>query len=120
MRGVNRMVVVGRVGRDPEVHRREGSVTLCSPSVATNRPRREGEQWVEVTDWHQVKVFGAQAERCAQFLRSGSMVGVEGLMAYDTWVDSEGRKRFSAKLHADRVSFLTDLRAREEQQVEAN
>jgi len=110
MRGVNRSVVVGRVGQDPELRTSKAGNPWCTFSVATNRNRKVGEEWVEETDWHRIKVFGRDAEQCQRFLRRGSMVGIEGQLNYEKWTDDEGQKRISPNLLADRVSFLTDLR----------
>ncbi len=110
MRGVNKLIVVGRLGRAPEVHNNNEGTVWCSFPVATNRRRKEGDDWVEVTDWHQVRVFGTPAESCGRMLRAGSLVGVEGAMTYDTWHDERGGKHFSAKVLADRVNFIADLK----------
>jgi single-strand DNA-binding protein len=110
MRGVNRSVVVGRVGSDPELRTSKAGNPWCTFSVATNRRKKVDDEWVEETDWHKVKVFGRDAEACQRFLRRGSMVGVEGSMSYEKWMDDEGRNRISPSLLADRVSFLSDLR----------
>jgi len=110
MRGVNRSVVVGRVGSDPELRTSKSGNPWCTFSVATDRKRKVDDQWVDETDWHRVKVFGREAEACQRFLRRGSMVGVEGSMNYEKWKDDDGRNRITPALLADRVSFLTDLR----------
>ena len=110
MRGLNRSVVVGRVGQDPELRTSKAGVAWCTFSVATDRRRKVGEEWVDDTDWHRIKVFGRDAEACHRFVRRGSMIGVEGSMNYDKWTDDEGQKRMTPALLADRVSFLTDLR----------
>lgn len=110
MRGMNRVTLIGRLGRHPELRTSKAGRPWCTLAVATDRRRKEGEEWKTETDWHQVKVFGQDAERCGQMLRAGSLVSVEGQMVYDRWEDKEGNKRISAQVYAKDVGFLTDLR----------
>ncbi len=110
MRGVNRVILVGRLGRDPEVRYGRSGTPWCSLSVATERSVKNGEGWEQVTDWHRVKVFGRQAEQCGARLRRGSLAAIEGPMTYDTWTDDDGVKRTTSTVYADRVEFLADLR----------
>ena len=107
MRGVNRVFLVGHLGRDPETRTSQsGDVTYATFSLATGRSRKEGDRWVEATDWHRVKVFNTQAEMCGRYLEKGSMVSVEGTIVYDTWTNKEGVRRTSTVIMADRVVFL--------------
>lgn len=110
MRGMNRIVLVGRLGRDPELRQGKGGGAYSTLSLATSRNRRDGDQWVEETDWHDVRVFGDDAERCVRRLRKGSVVAVDGAMVYDTWTDDSGQKRRSARVAASRVQFVADLK----------
>jgi single-strand DNA-binding protein len=114
MRGINRVVVIGRLGRDPELRQAKTGTRWSSFSVATNRSRREGEQWFEETDWHDVRVFGDDAERCQRFLRKGSVVAVDGSLVYDVWTDDQNVKHRKPRVLANRVQFLADLRAQPE------
>lgn len=110
MRGMNRVTLIGRLGRHPELRTSKAGKPWCTLAVATNRRRKDGEDWKEETDWHRVKVFGDDAERCERMLRAGSMVAVEGTMTYDNWEDKEGNKRVSPQVLARDVGFLADLR----------
>lgn len=111
MRGLNRIVIVGRLGQEPELRVSKGNQPWATFSIATNRGKRgEGDAWVEETDWHDVKVFGDDAERSAKRLRKGSIVGVDGSLVYETWTDDAGHKRRRARILARSVSFLSDLR----------
>jgi single-strand DNA-binding protein len=110
MRGMNRIVIVGRLGQEPELRMSKGNTAWATFSVATNRGRREGEHWVEETDWHDVKVFGDDAERCVRRLRKGSVVAVDGALQYETLTDDAGQKRRRPRIMANRVDFVTDLR----------
>ena len=110
MRGMNKIVVVGRVGQEPELRQSKGGLPWMRLSVATNRPVKKDDSWAEETDWHRVHVFGKDAERCMQFVRQGTILGVEGQINYEVWTDDQGVRRLAVKLMADRVQFLADLR----------
>lgn len=115
MRGLNRVTLLGRLGRDPELRTSAASgKAWASFSLATDRSRREGESWVEETDWHRVKVFGRDAERCGQRLSKGSLALIEGTLTYESWQDKEGVRRTSTVILADRVTFLEARRASSE------
>jgi single-strand DNA-binding protein len=107
---MNRIVIVGRLGSDPELRQSRSGTAWCSMTIATNRARKEGDQWVEETDWHEVKVFGDDAERSHRKLRKGSVVAVDGSLVYETWKDDAGNRRRKPKIVATRVQFLADLR----------
>ena len=112
MRGLNSVTLVGHLGRDPALRTSStGGPAWATFSLATGRARRDGDQWVEDTDWHRVKVFGAQAEACAKHLGKGALVIVEGSITYDTWTDKEGVRRTSSVILADRVTFTPPRRA---------
>ena len=110
MRGMNRIVIVGRLGQEPELRVSKNNQPWLTFSVATNRGRREGDGWVEETDWHDIKVFGEDAERAARRLRKGSVVAADGALVYETWTDDAGQKRRRARVLANRVSFVSDLK----------
>ncbi len=110
MRDMNHITLIGRLGKHPELRTSKTGNPWCALSVATNRRRKEGDIWKTETDWHQVRVFGKDAERCEQLLRAGSLVSVEGQMVYEKWQDKEGNTRRSPRIVASRIGFLSDLR----------
>jgi single-strand DNA-binding protein len=114
MRGINRVFLVGRLGQEPQMRVSKTNQPWCTMSIATERSRKDGDAWIVETDWHDVKVFGDEAERCGKMLRKGSMVGVEGALTYDTWADDAGQKRRRARIASTRVTFLSDLKERGE------
>jgi single-strand DNA-binding protein len=114
MRGLNSVTLVGHLGRDPELRTSSnGGTSWATFTLATGRARRDGEQWVEDTDWHRVKVFGSQAETCHKHLSKGSLVIVEGSISYESWQDKDGVKRQTTVILADRVTFTPPRRAAE-------
>lgn len=111
MRGMNRVFIVGRLGRDPEIRVGKGSgAPWATLSIATSRARKEGDGWVEETDWHMVKVFGAEVEKVERVGCKGAIVAVEGTLVYDTWVDDMGVKQRRAAITASRVQFVANFK----------
>ena len=80
-------------------------------AVATNRNRKDGDKWIEETDWHQVKCFGKDADYVSKYCKKGTVASIEGEIHYETWLDKDGGKRWSAKVYADRIGVLSDGRA---------
>lgn len=110
MRSVNRIVLVGRVGRDPELKMGQKGTLWCSWSVATDRVSRVDDTWVEETDWHRITAFGGLAERCAERAQKGALIAVEGTVTYGSWTDEEEVVRTRTSVLADRVTILAKAR----------
>lgn len=115
MRGMNRVFILGRLGKDPELRTGKTGTAWCSFGVATNRARKEGDTWIEETDWHDVRVFGSDAERCHRLGRKGTLVAIEGSIVYETWTDEAGTKQKRARVMANRIQLVSDLKARDEE-----
>lgn len=106
MSSVNKVLLIGHLGADPELRHSASQVAWCTISLATNtRIKRQG-QWEDQTEWHRVKVFGNQAEHCHRYLRKGRQIAVEGRLSTSKWTDREGKDRWSTDVLADRVVFL--------------
>ena len=106
MRGMNRIMLVGRVGSDLELRISRAGNPWGHLSLATNRPRKTEDGWSEDTDWHRVKVFGSLAERCQKVVRKGALVCVEGSMTYERFEAEDGHSVRYANVLADRVEVL--------------
>lgn len=122
MRGLNKVIMIGRLGREPEIRAsRESGAKWGTFSLATNRSIRVGDSWEEATDWHRVKCFGKLAERCALYLSKGSLVAVEGAVHSEQWTDDDGQRRYSTSIVADSVTFLEPMQPKVEErsQIEA-
>ena len=104
---LNRVMIIGRLGADPEIRYTQAGQATCSLRIATDESYtdRDGNR-VERTEWHRVAVFQRAAENCNQYLRKGSMVFVEGRLATRKWQDQNGQDRYSTEIRADRVQFL--------------
>ena len=106
-RGLNKVMVIGNVGRDPEMRYMPSGKPVASFSVATSRSwtNSEGERREE-TEWFNVVAWGNLAEICKQYLRKGQQVYVEGRLQTRSWEDNEGRKRFRTELVANEMIML--------------
>ncbi len=98
-------MVYGNLTRDPEVRSLPSGIQVCSFSVATNRvyKDRDGKQQ-EQADYHNVVVFGRQAEIASQYLKKGSALFVEGRLQTRSW-DKDGQKQYRTEIVADRIQF---------------
>jgi len=99
---VNKVILVGRLGKDPELRTTPNGRQVCRFSVATDSGF--GEQ--RKTEWHNVVTFERQAENCAKFLRKGSMVYVDGRITYGKY-EKDGQTRYSTDIIASSVQFLS-------------
>jgi single-strand DNA-binding protein len=102
---MNKAIIVGRLGRDPEVKTTSSGMTIATLAVATDDREKKGGDWVKVTDWHQVVVFGQQAEFIGEFGRKGAVVAVEGRMKLEKYTGKDGVEKMSFKILADRVEL---------------
>lgn len=107
MGSLNKVMIVGRLGRDPEVRYTPGGQTVCSFSVATDSKwtNKAGEKQ-EKTEWHRVKAWAKLAEIVAQYLAKGSQVYVEGRLETSEYTDKQGVKKYSTEVIASDVQFL--------------
>src|SRR3954462_2426899 len=103
---INKAIVYGNLTRDPEVKALPSGVKVCSFSVATNRVWKDKNgAKQESVDYHNVVVFGRQAETSAQYLKKGASLLVEGRMQTRSWDDASGQKKYRTEIVADRIQF---------------
>lgn len=104
---LNKVMIIGRLGRDPELRYTQSGSPVASLNVATDESYtdRDGNK-VERTEWHRVSVFQRQAENCANYLAKGSLVYVEGSLQTRKWQDQQGQDRYTTEIKAQRVQFL--------------
>ncbi|OHA60256.1 MAG: hypothetical protein A2589_03780 [Candidatus Vogelbacteria bacterium RIFOXYD1_FULL_46_19] len=103
---LNRAIIIGNLTRDPEERQLPSGAAVTSFSVATNRVWKDKNgAKQEDTQYHNVVVFGIQAKNCAQYLRKGSSVLVEGRMQTRSWDAPDGTKKYRTEIIADRVQF---------------
>jgi len=103
---LNKAMVIGNLTRDPEIKALPSGAKVCSFSVATNRVWKDKSgARQEAADYHNIVVFGRQAETAGQYLKKGSSVLVEGRMQTRSWDGADGQKKYRTEVVADRVQF---------------
>ena len=107
MASVNKAIILGNLGRDPELRHTQAGKAVATLRVATNEvwTDQSGEHQ-ERTEWHSVVVWGKAAENCNQYLKKGRTVFIEGRIQTRKWQDKEGHDRYSTEIVADRVQFV--------------
>lgn len=108
MAGVNKAIIVGNLGRDPEMRSTQSGSQVANFSVATSRQYNDSNgQRQEETEWHRIVAFGRLAEICGQYLRKGKQVYIEGRIQTRSWDDKEtGQKKFMTEIVAEQMQML--------------
>ena len=103
----NKIIVVGNLGRDPEMRYTPQGTAVCSFTMATNERRKDksGEQQ-DVTTWFKITVWGKQAETVSRYLTKGRRVYVEGRLHVEEWTDRDGKQRHTLEVNATDVHFI--------------
>jgi single-strand DNA-binding protein len=108
MASLNKVLILGNLGADPEMRTTGGGQVVATLSVATN------ERWTDAsgmkqerTEWHKVVVWGRQAEFCGQYLQKGSTVLIEGRIQTRSWDDKDGQKRYSTEIVANMLQLVS-------------
>ena len=103
---LNKAIVIGNLTRDPELKSLPSGIKVCSFSLATNRVWKDKNgAKQESADYHNVVVFGRQAETVAQYMKKGNSMLVEGRMQTRSWDDKDGSKKYRTEIIADRTQF---------------
>lgn len=105
MAGVNKVIIVGNLGRDPEVRFTQGGAAVCNLSVAVGERVKKGEAWEDHTEWFRVVVFGKTAENAGQYLQKGRQIFVEGKLRQREY-EKDGQKQRSTEVVADVLQWL--------------
>jgi single-strand DNA-binding protein len=106
-RGVNKAILIGNLGQDPELRYTQSDTAVCNMRVATtdSYTDRDGNE-VEQTEWHNVVAWGRLAEICNEYLEKGSRAYFEGSMQTRSWEDRDGNTRYTTEVKAQEVQFL--------------
>ena len=107
-RGVNKVILIGNLGKDPETRYMPSGSAVTNLTLATSeswKDKQSGEQQ-ERTEWHKVAMFGRLAEIAAEYLRKGSQVYIEGKLRTRKWQDKEGKDRWTTEIVADEMQML--------------
>ncbi len=107
MASVNKVILVGNLGRDPETRYLPSGDAVTNVTIATTEQWKDkGGEKQEATEWHRVAFFGRLAEVAGEYLKKGSQVYVEGRLQTRKWTDKEGQERFTTEIRADRMQML--------------
>ena len=120
-RGVNKVIIVGMLGKDPDVRYTQGGTTITSISVATNESWKDknGEKQ-ERTEWHRVKFFGKLAEIAGEYLKKGGQVYIEGSLRTEKYTDKQGVEKYSTDIIANQLQMLGGGQERSESRSNAS
>jgi single-strand DNA-binding protein len=104
---VNKVILVGNLGADPESRATTSGTAVVNLSLATNERKKNSDgEWVDHTEWHKVTVFGKTAENVAKYCKKGKTIFVEGKIQTRKWQDKEGVDRYTTEVLANDVRFL--------------
>ena len=105
-RGVNKVILMGNLGNDPEIRYTAGGMAICSLSLATTSQRKDKDgQQIEKTEWHRVKLFGKLGEIAGEYLKKGRQVYIEGRIEYGSY-EKDGVKHYTTDIVADEMQML--------------
>jgi single-strand DNA-binding protein len=107
MASVNKVILVGNLGADPEIRYLPSGEAVANLRLATTDTWKDKDgNKQEATEWHRISFFGRQAEVCGQYLKKGSQIYVEGSIRTRKWQDKEGQDRYSTEIKGDRMQML--------------
>lgn len=108
MGSVNKVILVGNLGRDAETKFTGSGFAVSRFSLATTDRRKDSKtgEWVDRTEWHRIVLLGKQAESLQDYLKKGKQIYVEGRLETRSWDDKDGQKRYTTEIVADRIQLL--------------
>lgn len=112
-RGLNKVLLIGRLGADPEIRYTPSGTAVATFRMATNRRVKRGDVWEDEADWHRVVAWERLADFAAQYLKKGNQVFVEGQIRNRSWEDKDGNRRFTTEIIARDIQNLEPRGERE-------
>ena len=110
----NRIIIVGNLGRDPELRYTPQGNAVCNFSMATNEKKRDKSgEMQDVTTWFRVTLWGKQAENASKYLTKGSAVYIEGRLRVEDWTDRDGNNRYTLEVQGTDMQFISGGRSEE-------
>ena len=105
---LNKVILVGHLGKDPEIRHFEGGSKVCKFSMATNESYQDKttNEWKSITEWHDIVCWGALAERVDRTLKKGNLVYVEGKVTTRKWQDKDGNNRYTTEIKSNVIKAL--------------
>lgn len=106
-KGVNKVILLGNVGKDPEMRATPGGLVIAQFSLATADRRKQGDQWVDATEWHNLIAFGRTAEIIRDYVTKGKQLYIEGKLQTTSWDDKEsGQKKYRTQIVINDLALL--------------
>ncbi|WGL61337.1 single-stranded DNA-binding protein [Pigmentibacter sp. JX0631] len=109
MSGVNKVILVGRLGQEPDMRSTTSGQQVCTLSIATSETWTKDGNKEERTEWHRVVLWGRQAELAHKYLKKGRLVYIEGKLQTRSWQDQQGQKRYTTEIVANNMQFLESM-----------
>jgi single-strand DNA-binding protein len=107
MSSLNKAMIIGRLGQDPDVRYTQSNTAVANLSIATSERYKDNQgEWKERTEWHRVVAWGRLAEICQEYLQKGSQVYIEGPIQTRKWEDKEGQTRYTTEIKALTMTML--------------
>ena len=106
MSGINKVILVGHLGKDPEVRHLEGNVTVASFPLATSETYNKDGRKIEQTEWHNIVMWRGLADVAAKYLQKGKLVYIEGKLRTRSFEDKEGHKKYTTEIIAENFTIL--------------
>ena len=97
-RGVNKVILLGRLGKDPEMRYAPSGTAIATFSLATNHRQKVNDEWVDKTEWHNLIAFGKTAEIAGEYLKKGKQLYIEGRLQTSSWEDQQGQKKYKTEV----------------------
>lgn len=120
MASVNKVILIGNLGRDPEVRYTTNGNAIANLNLATkNRFKDKSGEWIEQTEWHRVVFFGRTAEVCGKYLAKGSSVYIEGRLQTRKWEDQNGNTRYTTEIIGQNMQMLGSAKRKQEPEQES-
>ena len=106
-KGMNKVMLLGHVGKDPEIRATQSGTTVANLSLATADRQKQGEEWVEKTEWHNLVAFQRTAEVVRDYVKKGSQIMIEGKLQTSSWDDKEsGQKKYRTEIIINDLTLL--------------
>lgn len=107
MSSLNKAMIIGRLGQDPDVRYTQSNTAVANMSIATSERYKDSTgEWKENTEWHRVVAWGRTAEICQEYLKKGSLVYIEGPIQTRQWEDKDGQTRYTTEIKALTMTML--------------
>ena len=105
-RGVNKVILIGNVGKDPEVKHLDNGLVITKFPLATSETYKKDNEKVTTTEWHNIVLFKVQAELAEKYVKKGDALFIEGKIKTRSWDDQDGNKRYMTEIHGLTMQFL--------------